>query len=580
QYASNTVAVQNHSWGGGNNTVSLVGPTLLEKTGINNAVTLGRNGLGTVMVRSAGNDYALLSSADEDGYADDPEVIAVAAVTKSGRVTSYSEPGACVLLGAPGGGGDTTQGLFALDLVGWTRGVNAGIIYGGDLNDYRWGVQGFIGTSAAAPLVSGVAALILSANPNLTYRDVQQILLLSSRHGDVSDPDLVSNGAGLLVSHRVGFGIPDAGQAVRLARAWTNRPPVMTLSISNNQPLAIPDDALRVEVSGTNVPVGLASIHCLPSVGVHPDAPTADLPLVDIGTASTVPSVDLTNKGALILRGDGTFTDKINHAAQAGAAFAVIYNYSTNVDPNAGGDLLTGMGQTEFVPIPAVFIGNTDGEALKALSATNSSVRARLKLTSAEQTFNVSNTLICEQVGVRIQTDHPSRGNLRITLLSPQGTRSVLQAINNDSSPGPTDWTYWSTHHFFESSAGDWKVAVTDERAGSTGSVQSATLILRGTPIVDSDHDGLDDNWKIARLGSLSFGPKDDPDGDGFCNAREQVMGTDSAVANSPFAADLSWWELAGYRLPRLTWPGTAKFTYSIYSGTNLNSLDFATNVP
>ncbi len=39
----------------------------------------------------------------------------------------------------------------------------------------------FNGTSAAAPVVSGVIALMLDANPNLTFRDVQEILLRSAR---------------------------------------------------------------------------------------------------------------------------------------------------------------------------------------------------------------------------------------------------------------------------------------------------------------------------------------------------------------------------------------------------------------
>src|SRR5690606_20270919 len=115
QHAADTVAVQNHSWGGGNGLVNQIGPTLLEHVGIENAATLGRGGRGTVMVRSAGNDRALRARADDDSYVDDPRVIAVAAVTKSGRATDYSEPGACVLLAAPGGGGDTSQGLFTLD---------------------------------------------------------------------------------------------------------------------------------------------------------------------------------------------------------------------------------------------------------------------------------------------------------------------------------------------------------------------------------------------------------------------------------------------------------------------------------
>jgi len=52
QYASNSVAVQNDSWG--NAGVALDGPSLLEQIGISNAITQGRNGRGVIMVRSAG----------------------------------------------------------------------------------------------------------------------------------------------------------------------------------------------------------------------------------------------------------------------------------------------------------------------------------------------------------------------------------------------------------------------------------------------------------------------------------------------------------------------------------------------
>ena len=39
----------------------------------------------------------------------------------------------------------------------------------------------FNGTSAAAPIATGVVALMLEANPNLTWRDVQEILVRSAR---------------------------------------------------------------------------------------------------------------------------------------------------------------------------------------------------------------------------------------------------------------------------------------------------------------------------------------------------------------------------------------------------------------
>jgi hypothetical protein len=572
QFASNTVSVQNHSWGLPSGYLGQSGPTPLEKVGLANAVTLGRAGLGTVLVRAAGNDRALLCRADDDGYAADPQAIAVAAVTNSGRATYYSSPGACILVAAPGGNGTGYQGLLTLDLVGSQRGVNAGITYPGDLADYRWGVQGFSGTSGSAPLVSGVAALVLSVNPTLSYRDVQQILLLSARQWDLADPDLTTNGAGLVVSHNVGFGVPDAGQAVRMARTWPSRPPLNTLTIKDGQPQQIPSSGLRVEVQGDSVPAWLASIPSRPGIGLHPDQPTAFRPLVAVGFATNVPSVSLTNQGALIERGVVPFDQKIRNVAQAGAEFAVIYNVP-------GDDSLITMLGTDYSPIPAVFISNTNGVGLQALFQTNQSALARLRLLSADRVFPVSSSLVCEQIGVRVQTDHPVRGDVRITLLSPQGTRSVLQRINTDTNAGPTDWTYWSTHHFYESSVGDWVVSISDEGPGHTGTVYTTSLIINGVPITDSDHDGLDDGWEMAHFGTLAYGPKDDPDGDGFDNAREQAMGTDPMVPNDPFKVDETPWHLFGHQLMRLSWPGTASHSYDVWGGTNVAALTLLTNV-
>jgi hypothetical protein len=116
------------------------------------------------------------------------------------------------------------------------------------LSDYTYWSIGFSSTSLAAPQVAGICALILSANPNLTYRDVQQILIHSSRHFDKADPDLHRNGAGYWVSHKQGFGIPDAGEAVRLADAWRNRPAAVRRVYQSDvvAPLAIPDSGLRI----------------------------------------------------------------------------------------------------------------------------------------------------------------------------------------------------------------------------------------------------------------------------------------------------------------------------------------------
>ena len=581
QFASNVVSVQNHSWGHSREVQEA--PTLLEEIGISNAVTFGREGRGVVMVRSGGNFRTRGDNADDDGYLSDPRVIAVAAVWVDGRAASGSEPGACLLVAAPSGdsAGDGTIKLFTTDLLG-RDGVNQiqFLPPNEDLWDYVFNGLGFSGTSASAPLVSGVVALMLSANPNLTYRDAQQILILASRHFDLADPDVVTNGAGFRVSHNVGFGVPDAGQAVSLARGWSNRPPATSVTLTATNTAAIPDDGLRLLITGNGVPANLTSIRTLPGTGPHADTPTAMLPLVDVGLATNPITANLTNKAALIERGTNNFADKINFAAQAGAAFAVVYNFATNTSGSGapGGDQLIPMGGTDFTPIPAVFIGNSDGEALKNLFATNSDALAQIHLETTNYLFTVTNTLVCEHVAVRVQTDHALRGDLRITLVSPQGTRSVLQRYNSDTNAGPADWTYYSTHHFFEGSAGTWTLAFSDEFQDAIGSVQLASLIIEGVAITDSDHDGLDDGWEKARLGNkLDYGPQDDPDGDGYSNAREQVMGTDPLAADVVFQLDLSPWDK---KLARLSWTGVTNRNYEVLAGTNVATLTLQTNLP
>ena len=113
-----------------------------------------------------------------------------------GTYTSYPESGSSVLVVAPTGSsvlgatniGDDDgygSGITTTDLVG-DFGLNAAPLPNGfdpDRDflpdpDYTSRMNG---TSAAAPEVSGVIALMLQANPNLTYRDVEEILVRSSR---------------------------------------------------------------------------------------------------------------------------------------------------------------------------------------------------------------------------------------------------------------------------------------------------------------------------------------------------------------------------------------------------------------
>ncbi len=572
--ASELIGVQNHSWG--NATARQLGPTALERTGIDQAGSAGRGGLGTVLVRIAGNGRTEAFNANDDGWSNDPSAICVAAVGPSGRAASYSSPGACILVSAPGGDYET-GGLFTTDLSGFS-GANPISFFPPYeyLSDFRFNSLGMIGTSAAAPLVSATAALVLSVNPNLTARDVQQVLALSARQADETDPSRATNAAGLCVSHNTGFGVIDAGESVRLAQRWTGRPPRTVVRVSDVAPDPIPDSQLRVEMRTPGAPGSDLAFVGLPGTGLQPDAPMAFVRLVDLGRATNAPSMPLAGAGALIERGSNDFTDKLALAASAGARFAVIYNYADGpAESCPPGEQLCPLGGTDFSPIPAIFVRRSSGLALKERLAADPLAEARLSAVGLERQWVVTNALSCEQVQVRLRTDHPLRGDLRIILTSPAGTRSVLQTYGKDTTAGPVDWTYSSTQHLFEPTAGAWRLNIVDEGEGAEGAFLEAELILHGVPIADTDADGLDDDWEVRHFGSLLATAVEDSDADGYSNLREFVTGTDPLSAGSEFALRFDFWSPA---VVRLSWPGRPG-RYRVWSGSGPDALSVAAEV-
>ena len=563
QYASHQVAVQNHSWG--NASYTLQGIDALSEFGISNAIALGRNGLGEILVRAAGNDRASGMNADEDGFASDPRAIAVAATRFDGRVCSYSNPGACLLISAPSGdpNGDGTEDPAAPNIVTTDRQGALGYQTNGpgDSADYCSGNNGFNGTSASTPQISGLAALILAANPNLGYRDVQQILLQSARHFDFLDPDIRTNAAGLIFSHNQGFGVPDAGLAVSLAKRWSNRPPMQEIRLDAGASIDIPTNALHLICTGASLNPSLASIACLPAMGAQADAPTAIRPLVYVGQANADLTQDLHGKAALIQRGISLFADKIDRAAQAGADFAVVFDNTSEAN-------LLIMAGTEFTSIPAVFISQADGEVLVAYLEANSDLQGRIALDTATVSFTVTNSLVCEHVGLLLSTTAPYRSDLRVTLVSPSGTRSVLQTLNADASPGPLDWTYWSVLHFYEPSAGVWRLEASNEQGSDPSSITAAQLRVQGVPITDTDQDGLDDAWERRWFGSLAYGPRDNPSGDGCNNARKQCLSGNPAEFTALLPPDASLWN---DHLARISFPTANGGLYQILSSPSLS---------
>lgn len=141
---------------------------------------------------------------DYDQYASNRRTIPVGAIDSLDRRSLYSEPGASLMLVA--------QSDYDLNSSG-----DVGIYSSTGASGYT---SVFGGTSAASPLGAGVVALVLEANPGLTWRDVQHVFVRTARKCKPDDVSWEVNGAGLNTSEQFGFGAIDAGAAVTLAQTW------------------------------------------------------------------------------------------------------------------------------------------------------------------------------------------------------------------------------------------------------------------------------------------------------------------------------------------------------------------------
>lgn len=569
EYAQDRVAVQNHSWGNADFEPLLISD--LEANALSNAATLGRQGRGVVHVRSAGNarstDYlgrSGVGDANLDGFANAPWAITVGAVRVDGRVASYSTPGACVLVSALGGERFNATGLFSLDPLG-NDGFNTVFGSGVELADYIYPGHGEVGTSFTSPQIAGLAALMLSAYPELSARDVSLVLALAARPL-AFDPVTQTNGAGLLTGDNVGFGVPHAGRMLELARRLspTNRPWTV-IRVPFHQTLEIPDDGFRIR--GVS-PDGTVILDIPASGGNSALLDTRQgrrvlgplYRFTDVGKAETALTNDLRGQIALAERRPGTFEEKLNRAADAGAVAGIIADDLLNVDR-------TLMLRSEFARIPGAFIHKTDGDALRSLLAADPLARIQWGRRSTQVELVVTHPAAVHWVQVFTRLSHPRQGDLRISLTSPAGTVSLLQRPSTVDAEQLTSWTYGSRQFLLEPALGTWVLEFTDESPGKTGTVTEVELILHGTPLTsDMDADGLADDWEERRLGGLGRNADEDDDRDGLSLAAEQALGT------NPHEVDVLPVELAR-DLPgqfRIRWPALNGVDYLLESGLSV----------
>ena len=226
--------VANNSWGMQHATEGPFPAPAVWIAALRTGVEQGSNGKGISYVWGVGNAAGPVD-ANYDELTNYFAVTTVCGVNYKDTRAAISELGANLWVCAP------TQGIFPLA----DGTIQPGILTTDNGGRYR----SIGGTSASAPIVSGVIALVRAANPNLTWRDAKLILANTARKNDTGNTGWQEGALKYRsitdrysFNHEYGFGVVDAGAAVTLADTWTNLPAMLEYEVtSDDAAISIPD---------------------------------------------------------------------------------------------------------------------------------------------------------------------------------------------------------------------------------------------------------------------------------------------------------------------------------------------------
>ncbi|XP_076215257.1 proprotein convertase subtilisin/kexin type 4 isoform X1 [Aptenodytes patagonicus] len=206
------IHIYSASWGPEDDGKTVDGPGVLAAEAFYRGVTKGRGGLGSIFIWASGNGGINYDNCNCDGYANSIYTLSVGSVLAGGRRPWYGEGCSAILTTTYSSRTTSEVQIVTTDL-------------------HHRCTDKHTGTSASAPLAAGMIALALEANPALTWRDLQHLVIRTSKPAHLQAEDWAVNGVGRKVSHHYGYGLLDAGLLVEMAKAWTGTRPQRRCSV-------------------------------------------------------------------------------------------------------------------------------------------------------------------------------------------------------------------------------------------------------------------------------------------------------------------------------------------------------------
>ncbi|GIY43276.1 furin-like protease 2 [Caerostris darwini] len=291
------IHIYSASWGPEDDGKTVDGPGKLAKVAFKEGISKGRGGLGSIFVWASGNGGKHNDNCNCDGYTNSIYTISVSSASQAGVVPWYLEQCSSTLATTYSSGSSHLEKNIVTVDVDFSYFTE--LESGQKPNTAKLCTKSHTGTSASAPIAAAICALALEANPLLTWRDMQYLIVLTSRYKPLErNSGWITNGLGRQVSTTFGYGLMDAAAMVNLAKEWKTLPKqhICTIPTDNTERLIPSGKGEKMETSMNttgcknteNAVLYLEHVQVIISLNFHPRGNLHIILISPSGTESDV----------------------------------------------------------------------------------------------------------------------------------------------------------------------------------------------------------------------------------------------------------------------------------------------------